>query len=154
MCSNWNFVHHYKSYNFPISSVVWWTRLFVTVKSKRWKIFKVRKMPLRLGKIQFKGGLVSILHCLVITSTVALSHRKPHPLEHLFTAAMLRTLLKEMHCVYSTVREVMYHVCHMVFKHTSITSVNVLLVMSWTCKFLSHRTNTLGNWMYCHKQQS
>jgi hypothetical protein len=38
---------------------------------------QVYKMPLDLGKIQFKVGSVSILHSLVITSTVALSHRKP-----------------------------------------------------------------------------
>jgi len=40
-------------------------------------ILKVHKMPLWFGKIQFKGGLVSILHSLVITNRVALSHRKP-----------------------------------------------------------------------------
>jgi len=34
-------------------------------------------MPLWFGKIKFKGGLVSVLHSLAITSTVALSHRKP-----------------------------------------------------------------------------
>jgi len=34
-------------------------------------------MPLWFGKIQFKGGLVSVLHSLIITSTVALSHRNP-----------------------------------------------------------------------------
>jgi hypothetical protein len=90
-----------------------------------------------VGKIWFKGGLVSILHSLVITSTVALSQESLHPLGHLITVAMLRTLLKEMHCIYSTVREVMVHVCHMVFKHTYITS--------WLCHEVSGRTNTLGN---------
>jgi hypothetical protein len=34
-------------------------------------------MPLWFGKIQFKGGLVSIVRTLVITSTVAMSHKRP-----------------------------------------------------------------------------
>jgi len=79
-------------------------------------------MSFWFGKIQFKGGSVSVLHSLVITSTVALSHRKPSSTGASNYSCNAQDTAKRNALYLSHSERVMFLVCHMLFKHTYITS--------------------------------